>query len=202
MAIWRVAIDESSGVPRGEPQPITTGGPGVLGLLSFSADGNRLAYTDSQFRATIRAAPFDAEQAEIGDGGVTLAEGARRLEDLSISHGGDWLTYRDEGPFQDIFVVATDGGAEIQITADIAKDWYSEVSPDGERVAYYSNVSGNYEIWVANRDGSNRVRLTDGVRDQYAYNPHWSPDGERMVYYRTEVGSFLIDPDTPYDQPR
>lgn len=49
----------------------------------------------------------------------------------------------------------------IEVAQDAYHDYSPVWSPDGERVAYYSNVSGNYEIWVANRDGSNRLRLSD-----------------------------------------
>src|SRR5262249_58622785 len=33
-------------------------------------------------------------------------------------------------------------------------------SPDGKRIAFESTRSGNYEVWVADRNGSNAVQFT------------------------------------------
>ena len=38
---------------------------------------------------------------------------------------------------------------------------YPQVSPDGRAIAYVSTQSGSHELWVANRDGSERRQLTD-----------------------------------------
>ena len=48
-------------------------------------------------------------------------------------------------------------------------------SPDGKRIAYASNRSGNMEIWVANADGSGARKLTSSPATDTA--PSWSPTG-------------------------
>src|SRR5688500_6669903 len=62
-------------------------------------------------------------------------------------------------------------------------DWNDEQprwSPDGQRVAFKSNRSGSYNLYVMNADGSNVVRLTvHGLND---HDPTWLPDGESMVF--------------------
>ncbi len=54
-------------------------------------------------------------------------------------------------------------------------------SPDGRRIAFGRTVGGgNTEIFVANRDGSNLVRLTNsGGIDT---NPAWSPTGREIAF--------------------
>jgi Tol biopolymer transport system component len=52
-------------------------------------------------------------------------------------------------------------------------------SPDGKRLAYERTVEGRSGIWVSNADGSNPVRLTNGVWD---YLPIWSPDSKWVAY--------------------
>ena len=61
-------------------------------------------------------------------------------------------------------------------------DGLAEISPHGEKIAFTSSRSGDREIWVCDRDGSNRLQLTDhGVRD--ADCPAWSPDGSKIAYH-------------------
>jgi Tol biopolymer transport system component len=68
------------------------------------------------------------------------------------------------------------------------EDYHPQFSPDGRRVAFGSIRSGDPEIWVANPDGLNAVRLTDGARGSGF--PHWSPDGQRIVYISNKEGQW------------
>jgi Tol biopolymer transport system component len=52
-------------------------------------------------------------------------------------------------------------------------------SPDGSRVAY---IAGG-QLWVANANGRNAVRLTDLVGD--ASGPIWSPTGTHLAFVST-----------------
>ena len=53
-------------------------------------------------------------------------------------------------------------------------------SPDGARIAFYSERDGNAEIYVMNADGSDPVRLTDHPGDE-GY-PSFSPDGAHISF--------------------
>jgi Tol biopolymer transport system component len=52
-------------------------------------------------------------------------------------------------------------------------------SPDGSRIAYLNPIADERGIYVANADGSDVSRLTDGPNDAW---PSWSPDGTRIVF--------------------
>ena len=54
-------------------------------------------------------------------------------------------------------------------------------SPDGTKLAYGSCRSGHWEIYVANRDGSNPVQLTS-FGGRTAGSPQWSPDGAQITF--------------------
>jgi Tol biopolymer transport system component len=58
-------------------------------------------------------------------------------------------------------------------------DGAPQYSPDGQRIAFASNRSGQIEIWVAEADGSNPVQLTSWNR--YSGSPRWSPDGNEIA---------------------
>jgi Tol biopolymer transport system component len=61
-------------------------------------------------------------------------------------------------------------------------------SPDGTKVAFGSNRSGFYEIWICRSDGTDCDRLTD--MKTYAGSPAWSPDGNRIAF--DDVGNVYV----------
>jgi len=61
-------------------------------------------------------------------------------------------------------------------------DLLPEVSPDGARIAFCSERTGDaVEVWVAARDGSDARQLTHGPNDHQC-SPHWSPDGKAIAF--------------------
>ena len=114
-----------------------------------------------------------------------------------ISSDGDWLVYRTEGAQQDIFVARTDGSAERKVTDNMAKEWAPRWSPDGSQIAFYSNLSGEYEVWTVSADGTRPTRLTE-LGDLTPLEPTWSSDGNQIIYYITDIGGFLIDPNVSF----
>ncbi len=69
-------------------------------------------------------------------------------------------------------------GNLVKLIASTWEDRYPQFSPDGKKIAFVSDRSGSYEIWISNADGSAQTRLTSigGI------NPRWSPDGRRIVF--------------------
>ena len=61
-----------------------------------------------------------------------------------------------------------------------SRGWF-EWSPGGTRIAYLA--PGN-ELWVADADGSNRLRIAEEVylHPWWRTLDHWSPDGARLAY--------------------
>jgi eukaryotic-like serine/threonine-protein kinase len=72
-------------------------------------------------------------------------------------------------------------------------DYNPRFSPNGKRVVFDSNRSGNMELWAADPDGSNPVQLTFMCASSGRAN--WSPDG-RLIAFHSNLedhwGVFLI----------
>jgi len=80
--------------------------------------------------------------------------------------------------------------APVKLFASTHIDHDARYSPDGKRIAFASNRSGSWEIWVSNSDGSNVVQLTSFAGSYYTAGPHWSPNGED-IYFNSNVDGKL-----------
>lgn len=83
----------------------------------------------------------------------------------------------------EIFTVPAKEGAIRNLTGtqgvrEISPAW----SPDGSTIAYLSDATGEYEIWVRPQDGSGEPRrlTTDGA--PWKFPPAFSPDGKKIAY--------------------
>jgi serine/threonine protein kinase/dipeptidyl aminopeptidase/acylaminoacyl peptidase len=75
--------------------------------------------------------------------------------------------------------------------ASTRQEGMPQLSPDGRRVAFWSDRSGESEIWLADLDGANPIQLTSmgaGVRGY----PHWSPDGRFIVFHSAFEGQWEV----------
>ena len=54
-------------------------------------------------------------------------------------------------------------------------------SPDGKHLAFQSDRSGNWEIWICDRDGSNAIQLTR-LGAALTGTPRWSPDSKQIAF--------------------
>ena len=90
----------------------------------------------------------------------------------------------------------------MQLTEEGVKSVSPDWSPDDEAIAYSSNASGNFDIYVMDIDGSDPRNLTgqafQGDRAQ-EFDPTWSSDGERMSFDGQQNDGrydiYVIDPD-------
>jgi Tol biopolymer transport system component/DNA-binding winged helix-turn-helix (wHTH) protein len=57
-----------------------------------------------------------------------------------------------------------------------------EVSPDGRKLAFLSERSGRFEVWMSDADGSNPEKLTD-FECAGTSAPTWSPDSKRLAFF-------------------
>jgi Tol biopolymer transport system component len=97
----------------------------------------------------------------------------------------DWTKVSNTAPTQ---VTAGDVSSTfIQLTTHPETDGHPYWSPDGTKIVFHSNRAGNYDVWVMNADGSNKMQLTThSKRDR---RPHWSPDGTKIVFHSNRAGN-------------
>lgn len=60
-------------------------------------------------------------------------------------------------------------------------------SPDGSRIAFERFDGTDFEVWIADADGSNQQQITGNALDDDS--PAWSPDGTRLAFVGESSGN-------------
>jgi DNA-binding winged helix-turn-helix (wHTH) protein len=77
-----------------------------------------------------------------------------------------------------------------QLTFDAGLESEPSWSPDGRMIAYSSDRSGNFDIWVQPVGEGNPVRVT--TSDAHDWQPDWAPEGNRLVFRSERDGGGLF----------
>jgi tricorn protease len=113
------------------------------------------------------------------------------LRDADIAPDGNRVVAGARG---DVFSLPAERGPVRNLTASTgirerAPSW----SADGRTLAYLSDRSGEYEIYLRSADGRGEERqLTDGLGG-WVYNLHWSPDSKHLLVSNAALQLLLVD---------
>jgi tricorn protease len=105
---------------------------------------------------------------------------ANLISSFSLSPKGERALFAARG---DIFTAPIEKGPVRNLTSSSgAHDKWPRWSPDGSRIAFISDRSGEEEVWVVAQDGLKPAeQLTTGGRAM-RYAPEWSPDGKYIAF--------------------
>jgi Tol biopolymer transport system component/predicted Ser/Thr protein kinase len=87
-------------------------------------------------------------------------------------------------------------GEPVKLIASTWMDNSPQYSPDAKKIAFASDRSGGFEIWVCSADGSSPVQLT--FLSGHSGTPRWSPDSRRIAFDSHVNGNadiYVIDAD-------
>jgi Tol biopolymer transport system component len=88
----------------------------------------------------------------------------------------------------EIYGMRLDGTDLTNITNSEGSDIYPALSPDTNVLAFASNATGNFDIYID--DGSNVVNLTNDESDD-AY-PTWTSDSEKIIFSSDRSGDYEL----------
>ena len=116
------------------------------------------------------------------------------IEDAELSPKGERALFVARG---DVFTAPIENGPTRNLTrSSSAHDKWARWSPDGRRIAYVSDASGEDEIYVVAQDGSGEPeQLTTGGQAM-RYAPEWSPIGDHLAFSDKDGTLYVIDVET------
>lgn len=161
--------------------------PGRATWPFWAPDGRSVVYTaESEGQQALFRKSLDETPASL------LLRPARAVESWSSRH--DVLTYIELAAAGDYGIGAyslKDQQRRLLINAVPSAQNSSQFSPDGTMIAYASNESGRFEIYVKRYPEGRAVQVTTAG----GHHPVWSVDGKELLFDRDDKEFFVVSLD-------
>ena len=107
---------------------------------------------------------------------------------LDVSPDGKTVVFDFLG---DLYTIPMEGGEATQITEGMQFDSQPRFSPDGNKIAFISDVSGGEGVWIYDLETEETEQLTRGKENEYQ-SPEWTPDGKYVIASKDDPGNHKI----------
>lgn len=183
--IWSVRCNGS------DPQPVIRGKAFNSNPI-WSPDGRQLFFlSDRGGSQDVWWVSVDARGKPTGPA-ISLTAGVG-VGAIALSRDGTKLAYTKVVKRSNIYSIPI--VMDRILTLDNAQVLTSEnhyiellsVSPDGRWIAFDSNRSGNMDIWIMRKDGSELRQLTTNTAHDWVGS--WSPDGQQIAFHSLRRGN-------------
>ncbi len=119
---------------------------------------------------------------------------ATSLQHASLSPTGQRALFEYRG---EIFTVPKEKGDWRNITKSSgAADRYPVWSPDGKRIAWFSDASGEYQLMITDQEGLEKPKAITIPNPTFFFQPAWSPDGKYIAFTDTDYNLWFTDVNT------
>lgn len=115
----------------------------------------------------------------------------RSISNMSASPGGKRIVFEARG---ELFNVPVKEGYVVNMTQSSgAFDQNPSWSPDGNSVAYWSDQSGEYEIYIQNMKQNGAAKKLSNRNKGFGYALNWSPDSKKIAFVDEKNNINVID---------
>ena len=170
----------SGGEPVAQPRQLTNDGKRIAGI-AWSGDGRDLI-----FSSTRGALPGLWRVPAKGESPEPVAGASADAVAPAVAQGSNLLAYTHQSETVNIWRAAVHASSarerqQAPLIASPRQQISSAYSPDGTRIAFASDRSGSFEIWIADSDGAH-VRQLTSFNGPITGSPRWSHDGRWIAF--------------------
>jgi tricorn protease len=121
-------------------------------------------------------------------------DASKRITDADLSPNGERVVFTARG---EVFSTPSKEGITKNLTQTPGVHERSATwSPDGKYIAYLSDRSGEFEIYIEDQDGNGEaIQLTDNA-DTYKFGIDWSPDSKKIMWSDRKLRLKYVDIET------
>ncbi len=120
-----------------------------------------------------------------------LKDVSKDIRSGDLSPNGERVVFAARG---EIFSLPAEEGITYNYTKSPGVHERSvEWSPDGKHIAFISDQSGEFEIYVQKQDGSEAARQVTKNSETYIFGLQWSPDSEKILFSDRELRLRYVD---------
>lgn len=119
---------------------------------------------------------------------------AMNLQNASLSPTGQRALFEYRG---EIFTAPKEKGDWRNITNNsAAADRFPVWSPDGKKIAWFSDASGEYQLMIGDQEGLEKPKAIAIANPTFFFKPAWSPDGKYIAFTDTDYNLWNVDVNT------
>ena len=166
-------------------------------VMNASAGAGKIVYERAGYLHTLEPASGQSRKLTIG---VTAdlretrprwVTGNQYIRSASISPTGARAAFEFRGEI--VTVPAEKGDARNLTNSTGVHDRSPAWSPDGSRIAWFSDQGGEYQLHVAAQDGKGEHKTYKPGGAGFYANPVWSPDASRLSFVDNSQALFVLD---------
>ena len=111
------------------------------------------------------------------------------VQSTHLSHDGNRILFEARG---DVFSLPAKEGVARNLThtSGIAERTPA-YSPNGKHIVYWSDATGEYELYLMNTDNPSVTKKLTSYGPGYRYSPQWSPDSKKISFI-DQAGEIMI----------
>ncbi len=165
-------------------------------VMMPETDGERIIYVQDGYLQLL-----DVKNGTAGKISVSLPSDRWRLRNrwlnpkeyihaMDVGNDGKTVLLEARG---DLFLLPVTSGQTRNLSQTPgSREIHPRLSPDGHWLSFFSDKSGEYQLYKQNVSGGEWVQLTSAL-DRAVYRQTWSPDGRKILFGNKDMALFWLD---------